>query len=507
MEQRARDWVAANGGIVLEAPAFKDDNGNRHWRVVCKNAHEWAPQIAHLAYARSWCAKCYGNAKLTLESLEELAKSRGGFLWAEEYDNNKTPMLWECAEGHDWFATAGNVKNHGSWCPKCVINVGEELVRAALVEAFPERTFDRTRLVEWMEGLELDGYNADLCLAYEYQGIQHFVQDAFFHEDEDAFQRQLERDQRKLALCAANGVQLLVVPHHVPYHALRGYVRGKIVDLGFEPAPGAPNDDEFYNMVRSGSRQQAQYQRLCAIVAAKGGVCLSSRYIGYRVPVQIRCREGHPFSASLEAIDQPLHRGPRFCPECGGTRKKTDEEHRIVVEQCGFVYRGTDRYTDESGKARTRIYVCCPNQHEYDVLWDNFKPTDSDPDVPKRGCSACFEGRRGANNRSDISEWCKANDVEPLEPYRNQNTVMQWLCSEGHTFEGKLLGLKARQRHACPRCAIAKVEAEHSVTLIGAWRDKKPSFPLSWICNICNARIRRSLMVLGKKGKICDACH
>lgn len=507
MEQRARDWIAANGGTILEAPAFKDDSGNWHWRIQCARGHRpWTPQVGHLAYTKSWCAECHGNAKLALADLEALAASRGGLLWEDEYVNSKTQMAWEYASGHLWFATANNVKNHGSWCPECLINVGEELVRATLVEAFPEQNFDRTRQVEWMEGLELDGYNANMRLAYEYQGIQHATQDPFFHRDEEAFQNQVARDARKRELCAANGVALLVIPHYVQYLNLRGYVRAKLVELGLNPAPGTADDNDFYNTVRLGSRQQTQLARLREVVAAKGGECLATQYLGYRAPVPIRCRKGHEFVASLEAIDQPAYRGPRFCPKCGGKQKKTEYEHRAIVELCGYVFIGSRRVADGK-RSRAYLTVRCPSNHEYSVSWDNFKPLPENPGMPKRGCATCFNSRRGGNNRGSIVKWCERTGVEPLERYTNRTTKLSWRCASGHTFEGTLVGLKDRKRHPCPRCALGVIEETCGVTLISDWQNIGPTTPLVWECDGCGGRIERSLALIGRDGTQCDSCR
>lgn len=55
-----------------------------------------------------------------LKELQELARSRGGECLSTEYVNMKTPVLWRCAEGHEWFALVNNVKNPPhSWCAVC----------------------------------------------------------------------------------------------------------------------------------------------------------------------------------------------------------------------------------------------------------------------------------------------------------------------------------------------------------------------------------------------------
>lgn len=61
--------------------------------------------------------------------------------------------------------------------------------------------------------LELDGFNHDLMLAFEFQGFQHY-QKTWWHESDEDFSWQLQRDQEKRDLCKANGVHLIEVPEH-----------------------------------------------------------------------------------------------------------------------------------------------------------------------------------------------------------------------------------------------------------------------------------------------------
>ena len=63
-----------------------------------------------------------------------------------------------------------------------------------------------------MEGLELDGYNTKLSLAFEYQGKQHFERVEYFQRNKGDFEAQLERDQLTRDRCCANDVTLIEVP-------------------------------------------------------------------------------------------------------------------------------------------------------------------------------------------------------------------------------------------------------------------------------------------------------
>ena len=50
--------------------------------------------------------------------MKALADKRGGKCLSDTYVNNRTKLLWECAEGHQWEATPATV-TRCSWCPIC----------------------------------------------------------------------------------------------------------------------------------------------------------------------------------------------------------------------------------------------------------------------------------------------------------------------------------------------------------------------------------------------------
>lgn len=60
----------------------------------------------------------YCISKNSLCELNDIAKKRGGKCLSMCYINSKTPLDFECRNGHVWHATASNIKR-GTWCPKC----------------------------------------------------------------------------------------------------------------------------------------------------------------------------------------------------------------------------------------------------------------------------------------------------------------------------------------------------------------------------------------------------
>ncbi len=73
--------------------------------------------------------------------------------------------------------------------------------------------------------LELDGYNSQLRIAFEYNGIQHYKYPNYFHKTENVFTQQVQRDIYKREACDAAGVYLITIPYTVPHDQISNYIR------------------------------------------------------------------------------------------------------------------------------------------------------------------------------------------------------------------------------------------------------------------------------------------
>lgn len=144
----------------------------------------------------------------------KLLKKRNGEFLSTEYINITTKYDWKCANGHTFSATLGNVKGNNSWCPYCLYK-SEQACREILENIFC-RPFVKCK-PKFLNGLELDGYCQRLQLAFEYNGTQHERFDPFFHDTEEKFKRQLERDHQKHFSCIENDIYLLHIPSMYTY--------------------------------------------------------------------------------------------------------------------------------------------------------------------------------------------------------------------------------------------------------------------------------------------------
>ncbi len=193
----------------------------------CKNGHEFEAKPNDVKNKDSWCPACYGNKRLTLKEFQDIAKERGGECLSSEYKDSRSKLKFRCKNGHKFEATPNDVKNLDSWCPICSERAGERICRG-LFEAIFNKDFKKVRL-EWLKNsegrqLELDGYNDELKLAFERQGIQHYKFPNYFHKTIRQFISQLSNDHQKGELGEMHGVTLIEIPYWIKYDEMHDYI-------------------------------------------------------------------------------------------------------------------------------------------------------------------------------------------------------------------------------------------------------------------------------------------
>ena len=82
--------------------------------------------------------------------------------------------------------------------------------------------------------LELDMYCEKLHLAFEYNGLQHYVYIPHFHKNGRIdFEKQKRRDKLKKWLCQKNGITLIRIPYHLRREELEPYIKQKLREHGY----------------------------------------------------------------------------------------------------------------------------------------------------------------------------------------------------------------------------------------------------------------------------------
>lgn len=189
----------------------KYENVRTNVEIVCKtHGAFWQKPSLHLNGAG--CSKCAKNKKHTKESFIQKAIEIHGECYDYSFINYvdfTTAVSIKCRD-HGLFnqLPSIHIQNHG--CPRCNNFVTENQVRNIF-----ESLFDSKFPSKWIPFLDrrfqLDGYNKEEKLAFEYMGEQHYILIPFFHRKKDSLLRIQLKDQIKKMWCKRNRINLIVV--------------------------------------------------------------------------------------------------------------------------------------------------------------------------------------------------------------------------------------------------------------------------------------------------------
>jgi hypothetical protein len=281
--------------------------------------------------------------------------------------------------------------------------------------------------------MELDGYCEELKLAFEYQGVQHFIHNEFFHrEAKDLEQRKLD-DDLKARLCHEHGVHLIVIPYTLPLSDVPEHVHQIMQERGLSSKMNRPQDVKVAEFVLP---DKTNAMRLLA--EQRGGVCLSTFYVNNNTNLRWKCAEGHEW----EAVPGSVQQGS-WCPVCAG--KLPPDQALQKLQEIAFSKGGrclSERYVEGQKKLRWQ----CSLGHEWEAAANYIRGGSWCPECakkvmgPKRlGLEVCQQAARTKGG--------KCLSVE----YVNTDTKLRWRCSEGHEWDA-VPDSVVRRGTWCPRC-------------------------------------------------------
>ena len=421
--------------------------------------------------------------KLSLQDAKDVAKERMGECLSKKYVRTTEKLKWKCYYGHEWESTMMNVRNSGTWCPKCNINIGEEITRNIMNILFDAEF--TTQYPDWLEGLELDGYNEELNIAFEYDGKQHYHFVRYFHRTKKGFEDQIERDARKDILCGVNGVILIRVPYTLKYDEIKEYICDQVRGMGLK----IPNDvDIDYRSFGHIYASNALYDKLKENVEAKGWALLSEHYVTTIDKVMIRCNVGHEFEMeprvvtpekqcyqcwkdSKGGIDRVSEIVSNHDIECISEASEYESRQSILRFKCNrgheFEYTSKTIYNKHNKKESIDCLICnspkeklkkivakhngeCLDEYKSGKTKLRFKCKYGHVFVTTynkiRGGSWCHACRTGRKSIDDMHNLARKYGGKCLSTkYVNNQTNLKWKCSNGHIFWKKPVTINGKK--------------------------------------------------------------
>ena len=180
------------------------------------------------------------------------------------------------------------------------------------------------------------------------------------------------------------------------------------------------------------------YEEVKEYIESFGYKLLSEEYINLKSELIFECPNGHKYKTKFGIFQ----RGYR-CPHCSGNAKHTIEHIKEYIESYNYELL-SDKYTNNHAKLKVK----CPENHEYEVTFKDFKRG--------RRCPYCSNHIKYTYN--EIKKYIESFNYELLsEDYKNNKEKIFLKCSNGHIFEMCYSHFKNRGQR-CPICNVSKGE-------------------------------------------------
>ena len=350
---------------------------NGYGEFECLYGHTWKTYISNIQLDLSGCKECY-RPKITLNMVKNKIKEKNYKLLNEEsYQNSRCKSKFQCYFGHIWETYIHNVYSEKSGCPECSIG-NCEMISIFIINKLFNTRFYKTRSI-LPSKLELDGYNKDLNLAIEYNGIQHYEEIKNYFHKEGSLEDQQKRDNQKLKECEELGITLIIIPYtYNTFDIIKEFIISQLEQLDKYKNLYNKNLDwdtlktEFYKEYELLKENPDEFEELKHIIESKKGICISDKYINTKVKLTIQCKNNHIF----EINSTDLKRN-RWCKLCAHNAPMTKEIINNIIKENNLIM------LDEYIKSNTSYKFKCNNNHIFNSSWDNMKQRY------KKGCRIC----------------------------------------------------------------------------------------------------------------------
>ena len=449
----------------------------------CRKGHRWEATPSHVKHSNRWCPECAGNLPLTLKDMKDLATSRGGKCLSKKYINSKTKILWQCADGHQWWAKPDNIRHLNQWCPDCKKFNMEILCREIFEKLFNEK-FPKIRpgwlLSDKGKPLELDGYSEKLQIAFEYNGP--------FHARKD----QKRRDQIKKKLCHKAGVKLFVIDYRIDFKTIPEFIRKSSKDLNLDVS--RIDFEQTINLSSDLFFKYSQLKELQKIAKSKKGKLISTVYRGNKIKLSWECHLEHQWDTTPGNVLKGS-----WCPECGGSKKLDISVFKKIAKE-----RGGKCLSDEYVNIETNLEWECSEGHRWFAT----------PNSVKNKPTWCYICAGNAKTPIEaLQEIAKEKGGKCLsKDYQNNASKICLVCKKGHHWETAVGNLKAG--NWCPTCGksvrrfdieVMHDEAEKHGGKCLSKKYMNTHTPLLWQCNKGHKWKAKPMII--RRGHWCKKCY
>lgn len=246
--QHCKQFAATKNGRCIST-SYK---GSKKMEWECEFGHRWMAKFHHIRQG-TWCSVCHKqrlkmgipSQRLTISQVKDKLHKLGFEFLSNTYTNTTQKYDLKCSKGHVFSdKRLSSIFTGKVGCSFCNNSFNAEKKFRNTVENIFKKPFPKCRpnwLINPETGykLELDCYNEELRLAFEYDGQFHF-------EVRKGINNNLENtkklDRLKDKLCLENNITLI----RVPYFLKDKEFYNKLIE-GFKAMYG----DNYFYIIRS----------------------------------------------------------------------------------------------------------------------------------------------------------------------------------------------------------------------------------------------------------------
>lgn len=208
-----------HGEFKIGVASFKK---NKYGCQKCGNFARSQANRKPYSELKEFCEKAKYELKTTLKNYNDES------YWKE--NNNKIQVKCTIKKHPPYFVDFRNFFHLNSKCPECFneqkkLGRNEKTVKKILKKLTgidfksSHITLNQLKVYKKYRGyfperqLQIDGYNEEYSVAFEFHGMQHYMYIPYFHKnDPKKYKEQRMRDEMKEDWCRRNKVKLIIIP-------------------------------------------------------------------------------------------------------------------------------------------------------------------------------------------------------------------------------------------------------------------------------------------------------
>lgn len=448
--------IAIDRGGVCLSDKYINCHTKMKWQ--CKNGHIWKT-IADCILRGYWCKECSSERrkKYNLKEIKNvIKKERSGLLLSNEYKNTAEKLLWQCKYGHQWKSSISSVIFKKKWCPICRVSKSEFICKYLFETAFNKK-FDKVR-PDWLKfkfnkNIELDGYCAELNLAFEHNGFQHY-KNTFGN-----LKLMKEKDNFKIKKCLDRNIKLIVIEQlfeKTSFEELK-----KIIAKTYFDYYNKEINKSFFKIklenINLGNSEKAEkfYEKIKKF----GGTCLN-KYKNSRTSIKVKCKSEHVFNI----IPFRFMSSKKLCSYCYKENNRINREKKFskLIKDKGF------KLISEYKNRNINVEILCNNSHKTiikptKILKSNNLNCNYCNKTNKNIYNYMFKtyNQRNTYTIAEINDIAKSRGGKLIsKTYINKDQKLKWKCANDHQWSATLRNVNGRGSW-CPVCAKEKRKNKH----------------------------------------------